>query len=172
MSNPIIQRLGETDQLFLEENSAQLALERAQLRLQLVDLSKHKAEKIHFLHEAIALLEQARIEFDDVATAIFVDLSLALVQAYMRYYELTHELKFATIMQQILKPMAHLQYADIYLMLAYACACKQEPALTRHWLTKYCACNDSNLNSLNRFRVFDRFKQEVWFQSLQPHQTS
>ena len=48
-SHKIIQRIGETDQLFLQGNSPELALERADLRLQLVGLSKNHQEQVYFL---------------------------------------------------------------------------------------------------------------------------
>ncbi|SDB97231.1 hypothetical protein [Acinetobacter boissieri] len=166
MSKSVIQRIGETDQMYLEANSAELALERGQLRLTLVELSQHKSEKIHFLHEAIALLEQARIEFEDIDTSLYVDLSLALAHAYMLYYELTHDIKFATITQQILKPLAHLKQANVYLILAYACKCKKELALTRHWLSKYLACTNKDLEMLLQHSAFQVLKDEIWFKEL------
>ena len=43
-SQQIIQRIGETDQLYLQGNSPELALERADLRLQLVTLSQLRQE--------------------------------------------------------------------------------------------------------------------------------
>lgn len=166
MSKSIIQRIGETDQMYLNENSAELALERGQLRLTLVELSQHKSEKIHFLHESIALLEQARIEFEEIDTSLYIDLSLALVQAYMMYYELTRDIKFATITQQILKPLAHLKQANVYVMLAYACKCKNELALTRHWLNKYLSCTNKDLNILLQHPAFQSLKDENWFKKV------
>ena len=47
-SQQIIQRIGETDQLYLQGNSPELALERADLRLQLVTLSQLRQEQVHF----------------------------------------------------------------------------------------------------------------------------
>lgn len=166
MSKSLIQRIGETDQMYLEENSATLALERGELRLALVELSQHKSEKIHFLHEAIALLEQARIEFEEIDTELFLNLSFALANAYMLYYELTHDVKFATITQQILKPLAHLKHANIYFMLAYACKCKNEVALTRHWLNKYLSCSNKDLNRLLNHATLQTLNNELWFKDL------
>ena len=51
----IIERIGETDQLYLTNNTPELALERADLRLQLVVFSNSRQEQIHFLQEAIVL---------------------------------------------------------------------------------------------------------------------
>ncbi len=66
----VIARIGETDQRFLEGNTPELALERADLRLQLVMLSHVRQEQLHFLQEAIVLLEQARIEYDENAVKL------------------------------------------------------------------------------------------------------
>ena len=82
----IIQRLGETDQLFLQENTPVLALERADLRLQLVEISEHRQEKVHFLQEAIVLLEQARVEFEEMPLELYINLSLHLAKAYMMFF--------------------------------------------------------------------------------------
>lgn len=163
MSKPIIERLGETDQLFLNENSAELALERGDLRLQLVALSKNKQEQTHFLHEAIAILEQGRIEFDD---AFYVQFSLQLAKAYMMYFELGHETKFALITQQILKPLAHLNNGDIFFFLAYASASKKENALTRHWLIKYQKTTVFDPILLQQHSAFKTFHAEDWFKIL------
>ncbi len=40
----IVSRIGETDQLYLTENTPELALERAELRMQLVTLSRVRQE--------------------------------------------------------------------------------------------------------------------------------
>ena len=55
----IIQRIGETDQLYLQGNTPKLALERAELRMQLVLLSNSRQEQIHFLQEAVFYLNRA-----------------------------------------------------------------------------------------------------------------
>ena len=169
MTKRIIERLGETDQLFLSENSAELALERGDLRLQLVALSKNKQEQIHFLHEAIAILEQGRIEFEDISVSLYLDLSLQLAKAYMIYFELSHDTKFALITQQILKPLAHLNDGNIFLFLAYSCACKQENALTRHWLVKYEKTVTFDPILLQQHSAFKPFHAEYWFKTLIQH---
>lgn len=110
----VVNRIGETDQLYLSENTPELALERADLRLQLVVLSHVRQEQLHFLQEAIVLLEQARIEFEEMPLSLYLDLSLHLAKAYMIYFELTKEQRFAIITQQILKPLAHYDHLDIY----------------------------------------------------------
>ena len=44
----VIARIGETDQLYLNGNTPELALERAELRLQLVLLSHVRQEQLHY----------------------------------------------------------------------------------------------------------------------------
>ncbi len=162
----IIQRLGETDQLFLQENTPALALERADLRLQLVAISEHRQEKVHFLQEAIVLLEQARVEFEEMPLELYINLSLHLAKAYMMFFEITQEQRYAIITQQIMKPMAHLEHGDIYFFLAYASAVKNEPSMTRHWLTKYSKTADFDLETLKNHSAFDSVQEELWFSKL------
>lgn len=169
MSRNIIERIGITDQLYLQENSAELALERGELRLSLVLLSKNKQEQIYFLHEAIAILEQARIEFENIAVPLYIKISLELVRAYMLYYELSKELRFATITQQILKPISHLKDSYVYFMLAYAHAVKDEVAMTRHWLNKYLASDQFDLQMVKQHSAFEKMKDLTWFQQLLQH---
>ncbi len=159
----IIQRIGETDQLFLQNNSPELALERADLRLQLVTLSKLRQEQIHFLQEAVVLLEQGRIEFEEMPLSLYVNLSLHLAKAYMMYFEITQEPRFAIITQQILKPMTHDDFGDIYFYLAYASAVKSEPSMTRHWLTKYTKTLAFDMELLMQHHAFQSARNEEWF---------
>ncbi len=77
----IVSRIGETDQLYLTENTPELALERAELRMQLVTLSRVRQEQIHFLQEAIVLLEQARMEYEEMPMSLYLNLSLHLAKA-------------------------------------------------------------------------------------------
>ena len=74
----IIQRIGETDQLYLQGNSPELSQERAELRLQLVTLSQMRQEQIHFLQEAVVLLEQSRIDAEEMPLSMYINLSLHL----------------------------------------------------------------------------------------------
>ncbi|TXJ09962.1 MAG: hypothetical protein E6Q25_01900 [Acinetobacter sp.] len=162
----LIDRIGATDQLYLTKNSAELGLERADLRLQLVRLSQLKAEQLYFLQEAIVLLEQARVEFEDISLNLYLDLSLSLAEAYMLHFEITQQIHFALITQQILKPLAHYHHADIYFALAYASVSKNETALTRHWLTKYATTIDFNLERLQQHHAFNPVRQLDWFRQL------
>lgn len=77
----IIARIGETDQIYLESNTPELALERADLRLALVTISRVRQEQLHFLQEAIVLLEQGRIEFEEMPLLSYLNLSLHLAKA-------------------------------------------------------------------------------------------
>lgn len=162
----IIQRIGETDQISLQEKTPELQLERADLRLQLVSMSKSHQEQIHFLQEAIVILEQARIEFEEMPERLYVDLTLHLAKSYMVYFEITHETRFATIAQQILKPITSDVYGDIYFFLAYASASKEEKSLSRHWLTKYSKTSAFNLELVKTHFAFHKFASELWFNQL------
>ncbi|EOQ60551.1 hypothetical protein F935_03590 [Acinetobacter calcoaceticus ANC 3811] len=162
-SKTIVNRIGETDQLYLTENTPELALERAELRMQLVVLSRVRQEQLHFLQEAIVLLEQARMEYEEMPLSLYLNLSLHLAKAYMLYFELNKEKRFALITQQILKPLAHNEHADIYFFLAYASAARQESALTRHWLTKYLSTNTCDLELLHGQPAFDLIRHEPWY---------
>lgn len=165
-SKTIVNRIGETDQLYLTENTPELALERADLRLQLVILSHVRSEQLHFLQEAIVLLEQARMEYEEMPLSLYLNLSLQLAKAYMLYFELNKEKRFALITQQILKPLAHYEHADIYFFLAYASAAREESALTRHWLTKYLSTTQCDLELLHAHPVFNSVRQEPWYKNL------
>ncbi len=79
-SKMIVERIGETDQHYLAGNTPELALERGDLRLQLVEISRNRQERVHFLHEAIAILETSRVEFDEMPMSLYIDLSLQLVK--------------------------------------------------------------------------------------------
>lgn len=165
-SHAIVRRIGETDQLYLEQNTPELSLERADLRLQLVALSHLQQEQIHFLQEAIVLLEQARVSFEEMPMQLYLNLSLHLVKAYMMYYELSKDKKYALISQQILKPLSSAQDGDVYFFLAYAAAVKLEPAMTRHWLNKYAATKEFDLALLQQHNAFKILQREDWFKQM------
>jgi len=162
----VIERIGETDQLYLENNTPALALERADLRLQLVVFSNLRQEQIHFLQEAVVLLEQARIEHEEMPMSLYLNLSLHLAKAYMLYFEITKEQRFALITQQILKPLSQHEHSDIYFFLAYASISRNEPALTRYWLGKYHKTADFNLELLQQHHSFKQIRDELWFMKL------
>ncbi len=159
----LINRVGETDQTYLQENSPELALERAKLRLELVTHSRVKSEQIHFLQEAIVILEQARVEVDEMPLSLYLALSLQLAQAYMIYFELTGETRFALITQQVLKPLAHYQDADIFFMLAYAAISQKEMAMTRYWLKKYAEHASCDFNLLIEHPAWKNHHQDDWW---------
>lgn len=163
----LIARIGETDQLFLAGNTPELALERSELRLDLVTLSELRQEQIYFLKEAIVLLEQGRIEFEEMSADIYIQLSLNLAKAYMLFFEITKETRYALITQQIMKPMSRAIHGEIYFFLAYASAAKKEPAMTRHWLSKYVTTAEYDAEILQSHPAFDDYRSEDWFQKLQ-----
>lgn len=168
----IIARIGETDQMYLEGNTPDLALERADLRLALVTLSRVRQEQLHFLQEAIVLLEQGRIEFEEIPLRTYLDLSLLLAKAYMLYFEITKEQRFALITQQILKPLTVHEHGDVYFFLAYASICKNETALSRHWLKKYSQTSEFDAFLLQQHSAFLPYREMLWFVQLtqpKPH---
>ena len=162
----IIQRIGETDQLFLQGNTPELALERGDLRLQLVTLSRVRQEQRHFLQEAIVLLEQGRIEFEEIQMSLYIKLSLHLAKAYMLFFEITREKHYALITQQIMKALTNTNHADVFFFLAYASAAKEEPSMTRHWLNKYSKHPDFDFDLMQQHPCFDSYRQQDWFQQL------
>ncbi|MDQ8954344.1 hypothetical protein RFH42_15450 [Acinetobacter rudis] len=162
----IVSRIGETDQLFLQENTPELALERANLRLQLVHASHSRAEQIHFLQEAIVLLEQARVEFEQMPLTLYLDLSIQLAKTYLKYFEISQEQRFALITQQILKPLTVYENAEIYFLLAYASIAKNEPAMTRHWLNKYAKSIHFDPILIKQHPAFQDLQQHNWFNIL------
>ncbi|AXY59109.1 MULTISPECIES: hypothetical protein [Acinetobacter] len=162
----LIERIGETDQLYLKNNTPELALERGDLRLQLVERSNSRQEQVHFLQEAIVLFETARVEYEEMPMPLYVNLSLHLAKAYMVYFELSKETRYALITQQILKPMTQHESADIYFMLAYASVSKNELSLTRHWLKKYMATADFDLVLLKQHPAFKPVQNEAWFSQM------
>ena len=162
----IIARIGETDQMYLEGNTPELALERADLRLALVTISRVRQEQLHFLQEAIVLLEQGRIEFEEMPLLTYLNLSLHLAKAYMLYFEITKEQRFALITQQILKPLTVHEHGDVYFFLAYASACKNEDAMSRHWLKKYSQTAEFDSFLLHQHPAFEAYRETLWFVQL------
>lgn len=165
-SKHIVSRIGETDQLYLAGNSPELSLERAELRMQLVTLSHAKAEQVYFLQETVVILEQARVEFEEMALVTYLELSIALAKAYMLYFEVANEQRFALITQQILRPLVNLSHGDIYFYLAYASISKNEVAMTRHWLNKYAKSNEFDILLMKSHPAFTQLHNLLWFQDL------
>lgn len=162
----IIQRIGETDQLFLQGNTPELALERGDLRLQLVTLSQVRQEQVHFLQEAIVLLEQGRIEFEEIEMILYIKLSLHLAKAYMLFFELTREKHYALITQQIMKALTQAEHSDVFFFLAYASAAKEEPAMTRYWLKKYSQSKDFDFDLVHQHPCFNAYREQEWFHQI------
>lgn len=136
MTQTLISKLGETDQLFLTQNTPELALVRGKIRLELIKISRQKQEKIYFLQQTIAILEQARIEFTEAPLELHLDLSIELAKAYLAYFEISQEARFALICEQILKPLAHYQHSQIYELLHQSSLAQNHPAMAKHWQNK------------------------------------
>ncbi len=79
--NSLFNVLGKPTNFFLQGNTPELALERADLRLQLVSLSELRQEQIYFLQEAIVLLEQGRVEFEEMPVDAIYQLVFAFGQS-------------------------------------------------------------------------------------------
>ena len=97
---------------------------------------------------------------------LYLNLSLHLAKAYMLYFEITKEQRFALITEQILKPLSQHGHSDIYFFLAYASVSKNQTALTRHWLTKYSKSVDFDLELLQKHPSFRVLREEIWFVEL------
>ena len=137
-----------------------------------VDLHQLESELHDFLQEAIVLLEQGRIEFEEMPLRTYLNLSLHLAKAYMLYFEITKEQRFALITQQILKPLTVHEHGDVYFFLAYASACKNDTALSRHWLKKYSQTSEFDAFLLQQHAAFAPYYEALWFIQLtqqKPH---
>ena len=98
--------------------------------------------------------------------SLYLNLSLHLAKAYMLYFEITKEDRFALITQQILKPLTSYGQGDIYLFLAYASVSRKESALARHWLGKYAKSTEFDFVLLREHAAFVDLHQEDWFIKL------
>lgn len=160
----LISRVGETDQEFLTAPSPELANTRALLRLALANLSRQKAERTYFLTEAAALLELALMDNEDLAHAL--QLSSSLSEIYLSFYQLTHEQRYLTICNQILKPLAHHEDANILLRLVRTNAAANHPALTKHWLGKLLKLQDADIAQIRHSSELSVFKGTDWLEEL------
>lgn len=160
----LISRIGETDQEYLSASTPLLALQRAKLRLELVRFSHQKNEKVYFLSEAAMLLELAITESEEVL--LNATLSAGLAEVYLEFYQTTLEDRYITIVNQILKPLTHLDQHDIMMGLARASAAKQHSALTQHWLSRWSKLGNTATNDLLHYPEFQHFQQEGWFSDL------
>lgn len=165
----LIADIGASDQQFLIENRPELALKRAKYRLELIHYSNRIPEKIYFLQEAIVILEQARLLFEEIPLDLYLDLSIALAEAYLCYFKIEQKNHFATIIQQVLKPLSHHPRAELYFLLAYASAIKNEPALTQYWLKKYFQHPLSDLNDIITNPIFTQYQDQTWWTTLTRH---
>lgn len=163
----LIARLGETDQLSLQNDAITLTLERAQLRLALAERSRVRQEQVYFIHEAIVLLEQARLQEAAQEKVLFIALTLQLAKAYLQYYTLAQQPHLALIAEQLLRPIAHHDDAEVYLYLALTALYRQQLAMTRHWLQKYLCHDNYDPAPLLALSAFNAVRHFTWFQQLQ-----
>lgn len=132
----LVQRLGETDQAYLIENSPELALERAEIRLSLLRYSRHRQEQEYLLTQAVVILEDARLHFEEMPLSLYIGLSAVLGEAYLAYFSVTGETRYALISEQIARPLAHHDLPEIYRVLVQATTAQGKLALARHWQKK------------------------------------
>ena len=104
--------------------------------------------------------------------SLYLALSLHLAQAYMIYFEVTGETRFALITQQVLKPLSHYQDVDIFFMLAYAAISQKEVAMTRHWLKKYADHPSCDFNLLIEHPAWKTHHQDNWWIELVKRKSS
>lgn len=148
----LVQRLGETDQAYLVENSPELALERAEIRLSLLRYSRHRPEQEYLLTEAIVILEDARLHFEEMPLSLYLSLSAVLGEAYLAYFSVTGETRYALISEQIARPLAHHASPAIYRVLIESTTAQGKPALARHWQAKLAHSERHHAQTLSNTR--------------------
>lgn len=163
-SAELVRQIGETDQQFLVNPTAELAKVRAHLRVQLAEFSHHKNEKIYFLSEAAVLLELALMNVEGLQQHL--ELSAALGETYLSFYHLTREQRYLTIITQVVKPLAHHGNADILLVLARLSATEQHPALLKHWLSRLIQLPGFDLQAITQATEIAPYLGEDWFKQL------
>lgn len=160
----LIARIGKTDQQYLTGSTPTLALQRARLRLELVQFSHQNNEKIYFLTEAAMLLELALMGVEDAS--LHATLTTTLADIYLEFYQTTHEKHYLLIVNQLLKPLSHLDDANIFLGLSRASAAQQHTALTKHWLGKLIKLGGIIPSDISGYPEFHQLKQDSWFIQL------
>lgn len=145
----LITQLNKTDQLYQHQNTPELALERANIRKQLFQLSERVPEKTLFINQAVLILEQALMTFDELTIQQHIQLSLMLSECYLDWYELNKQVAYLTIAEQIIKPLSHHNYRSIYLLLSKINALQNKPKLSQHWQNKS--------KHGKEFSIFDNF---------------
>ncbi len=162
----LIARVGETDQLFLTEPTPMLAIERAQLRLQLVAKSNNQSEQLYFLGEAAVILELADAEAEDQATHVLLAAQLAAV--YLQFNQVTPQKRYLTVVGQILRPHSNAEHPAIFLGLARMDAAQHKQALTKHWLGRWLKVltTEADSDALNTYPEFSEYLSDEWFQQI------
>ena len=166
-SAEVVAKVGETDQQYLASPSPALAKDRAQLRLRLVELSNHKQEQLYFLTEAVVLLETALMEANELEDHI--ELSAALGETYLTYYDLTKEKRYLIITKQVVKPLSHHAHPLILIILIRLSALEGHFALVRHWMTRLVrlpTMHPVQLDDIHNTKELSQLAQEDWFKQL------
>lgn len=162
----LIQALGEADQRARDATELDwpLALERAQLRVQLSAYSRHKAEQQHLLGEAVALLEFTLMELSE--RAAHEQVAVALAEAYLNLFRVAQHVPYLTVARQIIRPLSTSQWPPLLLMLARIEAMAGQPALTRHWLNRYARLPEAQLDALDAAVELEAMYSETWWPAL------
>lgn len=132
----LIAQLNHSDKAYDTDNTPKLAHTRASIRKQLANLSKHHKEKQLFLNQALIILEQALISFEELPITTFLQLNLLLADCYLSLYELDKKAHFLIIAEQLIKPLAHHNYRPIYELLSHIHHLQNKPKLSQHWQNK------------------------------------
>lgn len=162
----LIARLGAADQAAreLDHMDWTLALQRSQLRLELAQLSQQRAERMYLLGEAVALLELTLIELEDKAS--YEHVAVGLAEAYLAFFALTHEARYATIANQILRPLSGSGPAPVLLTLARIESVVGHLALAQHWLRRYVTTVGASLLELDQAQELASLHQQPWWPAL------
>lgn len=147
LSTQLIQELNTLDAQYTNDNTPELAYARANVRLDLANISKTAKEQALFLNQAVMILEQSLISFDELPMTLYLQLSLLLAKCYFALYNSNKQAHFLIICEQILKPLSHHNYQEIYELLAQVNDLQNKPKLSQYWQNK--------AKTANTFSVFD-----------------
>lgn len=132
----LIQALNNADTQYLKSNTPKLAYTRANIRFELASISQSTKEKQLFLNQAVAILEQSLLTFDELPLSLHLQLSLLLAKCYFSLYEIDKQRHYLVICEQIIKPLSHHNYKSIYELLAQIHKQQNKPKLSQHWQNK------------------------------------
>lgn len=145
----LIAQLNQSDKAYETQNTPKLAHTRASIRKQLANFSKHPKEKQLFLNQALIILEQALLTFEEMPITTALQLNLLLADCYLSLYEIDKKAHYLIISEQIIKPLAHHNYRPIYELLSHIHHLQNKPKLSQHWQNK--------AKTAKEFSIFENF---------------